>query len=230
MAMNIDPISSLQLPLFVYGEPAANIHEVLPAVWSATEALAAPDSVTRHHGIDALVELGVQRTSPLVAYMIATRLNDPDIYIRRRVVYILADLILKDPVVSPTPDSVRKTIMNYLHNMGEKTIYGLLEVTLMDSHVEKSIYHLFNACPQAGMYLGEILSHYKNPLPIRQRAIYFVGLVGFTEALPALERLLNRLTARTNEQYAMSFASPSVRSDDDITPSLRIAIQQLSTH
>ena len=228
--MNFNPISSLQLPLFVYGEPTANILEVLPAVWNATESLASPEPVTRHHGIDALVELGVQRASPLVAYMIATCLNDPDIHIRRRVVYILADMIIKDPVVSPTPDHVRKTVLNYLHNMGEKAIYGLLEVALMDPYVDKSIYHLFNACPQAGIHLGEILSHYKNPLPIRQRAIYFVGLVGFTEALPALERLLTRLEARSNEQYAMSFAPPANRADDDITPSLRIAIHQLSAH
>jgi HEAT repeat protein len=228
--MNFNPISNLQLPLFVYGEPAADINEVLPAVWAATEAMAAPDAVTRHHGLDDLVELGVQRVSPLVAYIIATCLNDPDIYVRRRVVYILADLIIKDPVVSPTAENVRKTVMNYLHNMDEKTIYGLLEVALMDPHVEKCIYHLLNTCPQAGIHLGEILSHYKNPPSIRQRAIYYVGLVGFTEALPALERLLNRLTARSNEQYSMSFASPTSTSDDDITPTLRIAIQQLSTH
>lgn len=228
--MNINPIPSLQLPLFVYGQPTADIGEVLPAVWAATEALAAPDAITRHHALDAIVDLGVQRASPLVAYVIATCLNDSDIYIRRRVTYILADLIIKDPVISPTPEYVRKTVMNYLHNMGEKTVYGLLEVALMDPHAEKSVYHLFNACPQAGMYLGEILSHYKNPLPIRQRAIYFVGLVGFTEALPALERLLNRLTARSNEQFAMSFAPPAANTEDDITPSLRIAIHQLSTH
>ena len=228
--MNFEPISNLQIPLFVYGEPTADINEVLPAVWAATEALASPDALNRHHGLDALVELGVQRASPLVAYMVATCLNDPDMYIRRRVIYILADLLIKDPVVSPTPEQVRLTVMNYLHKMDEKTIYGLLEVSLMDPHVEKSIYHLLNACPQAGIHLGEILSHYKHPSTIRQRAIYFVGLVGFTEALPALERLLNRLTARTNEQYAMSFASSSDKSEDEITPALRIAIQQLSTH
>lgn len=230
--MNFNPISSLQLPLFVYGEPAANILEVLPAVWSATEALASPEALTRHHGIDALVELGVQRSSPLVAYMIATCLNDPDIYIRRRVVYILADLIIMDPAVmiSQTPDNVRKTVTNYLHNMREEAIFGLLEVAVMDPLVEKSIYYLLNACPYAGKYLGDILSQYKHPMPIRQKAIYYVGLVGYTEALPVLERLLSRLEARLNGQYAMSFAPPSIKSDDDIIPNLRIAIHQLNTH
>ncbi len=228
--MNFNPISSLQLPLFVYGEPAANIEEILPAVWNATEALAASDVVTRHHGIDSLVELGVQRVSPLVAYMIATCINDPDVYIRRRVVYILADLVAVDQVSVQTPEPVRKTVTNYLHGMREETVYGLLEVAVMDPLAEKSIYHLYNACPYAGRYLGDILSQYKYPLPIREKAVYYVGLVGFTEALPVLERLLSRLEAHTNGQFSMPFAPSSLKSDDDIIPSLRIAIHQLHSH
>ena len=228
--MNYDPISSIQLPLFVYGEPAANLLEVLPVVWNATESLAAPEAVTRQHGIDILSELGAQRASPLVAYMVATCLNDPDIYIRRRVVYIIADLLNNEPPSAQIPDMVRKTVINYLHNMQEDTMYGLLEVAVMDPMVEKSIWHLFNACPQGGRYLGDILSQYKHPLPIRQKAVYYVGAVGYTEALPALERLLSRLEARSSEQYAMAFAPPSIKSNDDIIPTLRIAIHLLSGH
>ncbi len=112
--------------------------------------------------------------------------------------------------------------------MREETIYGLLEVAAIDPLVEKSIFHLLNACPYAGKYLGDILAQWKNPLPIRQKAVYFVGLVGYLDALPVLERLLNRLEARQNGQYAMSFAPPSMKSDEDILPNLRIAIHQLS--
>jgi hypothetical protein len=227
--MNFDPIPSLQLPLFVYGEPVAKIEDLLPTVWSATEALASPDPTTRHHGIDALLELGVQRVSPLVAFMIATCLSDPDIYIRRRVAYILAGMLINEPVVSQTPEIVRKTVSNYLHNMREETIFGLLEVAVIDPLVEKPIYHLLNACPYGGRHLGDILAQWKNPLPIRQKAIYFVGLVGYSEALPVLERILSRLEARQSGQYAMSFAPPTIKSDEDILPGLRIAIQQLST-
>ncbi len=225
--MNFNPISNLQLPLFDYGEPAANIQEVLPAVWGATEALAATDALTRHHGIDALVELGVQRASPLVAYMMATCLGDPDIYIRRRVVYILSDLLINEPTGSQVAEQVQKTVMNYLHNLQEEAIFRLLEVAAMDPLAEKCVYHIFNATPQAGSYLGEILAQYKNPLFIRQKAIYYVGWVGFTEALPVLERQLNRLEARQNGQYAMSFAPASSKSDDEMMGSLRIAINQL---
>jgi hypothetical protein len=228
--MDFNPISNIQLPLFVYGEPTANLQEVLPAVWNATETLASSEPVTRHHGIDVLVDLGVQRSSPLVAYMVATCLNDTDIYIRRRVVYILADLLLVDSVAGQAGEAVRKTVSNYLRNMQEDTIYGLLEVAVMDPGVEKSVWHLLNACPSAGRYLGEILSRYTHSAPIRQKAIYYVGAVGFTEALSSMERLLNRLEARTSGQYAMSFAPPSLKSDDEMISCLRIAIDQLSAH
>jgi hypothetical protein len=227
--MNFDPVTNVQLPLFVYGEPVENINELLPAVWNATESMASPDAVTRQHGIDALLELGAQRVSSLVAFMMATCLSDRDIYIRRRVCYILADLINNEPVMRQTPENITKTVTNYLHNMREETLFGLLEVATIDPLIEKSIYHLLNACPFAGKYLGDILADWKNPLPIRQKAIHFVGLVGYMETLPVLERLLDRLKARQSGQYTMSFAPASIKSDEDIIPYLRIAIQQLST-
>ena len=227
--MNFDPISNVQLPLFVYGQPVENISELIPAVWTATEALASPDAVVRQHGIDDLLDLGAQRASPLVAFMIATCLSDQDIYIRRRVVYILADLINKESVLIPTPENIRKTLTTYLHNMRQETIFGLLEVAVIDLLAEKSIYHLLNACPFAGKYLGDILTEWKHPLAIRQRAIHFVGMVGYMESLPVLERLLDRMEARQNGQYSMSFVPPSVRSDEDIMPYLRIAIQKLTS-
>jgi hypothetical protein len=228
--MNFDSIPNVQLPLFVYGEPVENINELLPAVWNATESLASPDGVTRQHGIDALLELGAQRASPLVAFMMATCLNDRDIYIRRRIIYILADLIDVESAVRQTPENIRKTITTYLHDMREETIYAVLEVAVIDPLVEKSIYHLLNACPFAGKYLGNILAEWKNPLPIRQKAIQFVGLVGYMETLPVLERLLDRLEARQIGQYTMAFAPGTINSDENIMPYLRIAIQQLNAH
>jgi len=227
--MNFDPISNVQLPLFVYGQPVENISELIPAVWTATEALASPDAVVRQHGIDDLLDLGAQRASPLVAFMIATCLSDQDIYIRRRVVYILADLINNESALIQTPENIRKTVTSYLHNMRQETIFGILEVAVIDTLAEKSIYHLLNACPFAGKYLGDILTEWKNPLAIRQRAIHFVGLVGYMESLPVMERLLDRMEARQNGQYSMSFVPPSVKSDEDIMPYLRIAIQKLTS-
>jgi hypothetical protein len=226
--MDTENIPILQLPLFDYGESIANIVELFPAVWQASECLTSPDPSTRQRGIDALLELGAQRVSPLVAYLVATCLSDPDIYLRRRVTIIVADLLTPDLNNKQNPEEVRKVVVNYLHNMNEATVFGLLDVAVADPQVERSIYHIFNTCPYVGKYLGDILSEWKNPLAIRQKAIYFVGLVGYLEALPVLERLFNRLEARQNGQFAMSFAPLTIKSDDDLLPYLRVALDQLS--
>jgi hypothetical protein len=228
--MDIIPIPILQLPLFDYGESISNVVELFPTVWQATEWLTAPDPATRQRGMDALLELGAQKVSPLVAYVIATLLSDPEINIRRRVIYILADLISGDSSRKQTPEEVRQVVVNYLHKINETIVLSLLEVTISDQQVEKYLYHIFNACPYVGKYLGEIVTQWKNPLPIRQKAIYFIGIVGYLEALPGLERLMSRLEARQNGQYMMSFAPPSIRSDDELIPYLRVAINQLNAN
>ena len=226
--MSLDSIPNVQLPLFIYGEPDENIAELLPAVWNATQALVSPDDVTRQRGLDALLEMGAQRASPLVAYLIATCLGDADMFIRRRVIYILADLISIEAGGMQANEDIRKAIINYLQNATERTIYGLLEVALIDPNSEESIYQILNLCPFSGEYLGEILTDRKNPFPMRQKAIYFVGWVGYTEVLPILERLLDRLETRQSRQFTMSFASKSIHLDEGIIPALRIAINRLT--
>jgi hypothetical protein len=226
--MDTDHIPLLQLPLFDYGETVTSIVELFPTVWQATELLTYPETTSRQQGIDLILELGAQKVSPLVAYMIATCISDTDIFIRRRAVIILGELVAKDPVGKQIPDIVRKVLQNYLHNMSEAMVYGLLEVAAADEQIEKPIFHLFNACPYVGKYLGEILNQWKNPLPIRQKAIYYIGLVGYLDALPTLERLYNRLESRQNGQYSMSFAAQTTPSDMDLLPHLRIAINRLA--
>jgi hypothetical protein len=225
--MIIDNLPSVQLPLFTYGEPSENISELLPMIWDACEALVAQDATLRQHGIDALLEIGAQRGSPLVAFMIATLINDPNIYIRRRTVYILADLINKPIGVKPPHEEIRMTVLNFLRKMAEDSIYGLLEVVVMDPQVETAIYRIFTACPPAGKYLANIISEWNYPLQIRQKAIQMVGLVGYTEAYPTLRRMLDRLEARHEGQFAMAFVPSSIRSDEDIIPYLQDAVQKL---
>jgi hypothetical protein len=227
--MSINTVSNVQLPLFVDTEPAENSAEVLLLVWSATECLASPDVLTRQHGIDAILDLKAHKVSPLVAFMLATRLGDEDIYIRRRVIYVLGEMVTWKSTISQTMDNIRMTVSHYLHNMSEATIFGLLEVAVLDPGAEQPIYNILNMCPYAGRYLGNVITEWKNPLPIRQKAIQFIGMVGYTEMLPVLQRLLDRLETRQNGQFSMSFAPHLTRSDEDIIPYLRIAINQMSS-
>jgi HEAT repeat protein len=225
--MDIDPRSILQPPLFVFGEAVTGTVELFPAVWSATEALAAPDVASRNQGLDRLLELEAPRLSPLVAYMLASRLSDPDVYIRRRVVYILGDLLVPDAQGRVAPESVRRYVTAYLSQMRTRSIYNLLEVAVNDPQAEKSICQLLNASPYAGRHMADILIERKNPLLIRQNAVRFIGLVGYLDALPVLERMVSRLEARQHGQQAMSFAPPTTPSEEDFLPYLHEAIKNL---
>jgi hypothetical protein len=227
--MNLEPIPNVQLPLFVYGEPAENLAELLPVVWNATQALISLDPIIRSRGLDAVLELGAQRASPLVAYLIAACIDDADMHIRRRAIYIVADLIAIDAGGLPANEEIRKVIISYLRYASDKIVYSLLEVALIDPFSEASIYQVFNVCPLAGKALGEILADGKNPMPIRLKATHFVGWIGYAETLPILKRLLDRLEGRRSEQYAMTFAPRSRHLDDELIPVLRIAINRLTS-
>lgn len=225
--MDSNSLPIIQLPLFVYGEAVTNIVELFPAVWKSAESLTSKDIQVRLQGLNILVEMSAQKISPLIAYMISTCINDPDVNFRKRVAFILGDLISGDSKGLQVQEDVRSVVINYLHNMNQASVYGLLEVSVTDDQTDESLYHLFNACPNAGKYMGDILSDWRNPQLIRRKAIYFVGLVGYVEALPGLERLYNRLEARQNGQFLMDFAPPSIKSDNELLPHLRIAIDRL---
>ena len=52
--------------------------EFFPAVWQVAENLVNRSTEKRHLALDELLRLGAPRISPLIAYLVASRLNDTD--------------------------------------------------------------------------------------------------------------------------------------------------------
>ena len=76
--------------------------ELFPAVWNAAEAITSPDVDVRLDGLTALEETNAAYYSPLVAYLVASRLVDPDLKMRARVIGLLGDVIQTvdvDPII-----------------------------------------------------------------------------------------------------------------------------------
>jgi hypothetical protein len=201
--------------------------ELFPAVWSALEGLCAPEAASRHVALDRLIEIGAPRLSPLVAYSLATRLADPDLTVRVRVVQIVAEILSRDLAGNVAPEAVRRHLTGALAQMRTRTIYALLEVSLFQSGLEKSIALLINSCPYAGGHLASILSDRKFPAPIRLQAANFIGRVGFLEAIPVLERLEVRLLSRINGQQAMPFAPTSLPDESELLPAVQSTLNLL---
>ena len=201
--------------------------ELFPAVWKATEDLAAQEEKTRQAALDDLLKFDVLRLSPLVAYVLATRLRDPVLSFRTRVVEALANLLRVDEEGRPTPDQVRAHLVAYLRQMELGDVSAMLEVGVAEVHTKTHVGKLLNLCPKAGRHLAQLIADRKSPLSVRQLAAYFIGLIGFVEAMPTLERLRNRLEARQVGQKSMSFAPSSITDETLLLPDIKVAISLL---
>jgi hypothetical protein len=195
-------------------ETSSGLLELFPAVWSAAEGLTSPDVHVRATALDRLLELGAARLSPLISYLLATRILEPDLPLRCRIVQVLGDLLNVDEGGRLAPDAVRRSMVTYLAQMRTRPIFCMLQAAITEPNLEVHITRLLNNCPHAGTHLAEIFSNRGIPAAVRQQAVHFVGQAGFLDAVPALERLATRLEARYNGQQSMPFAPPPATQDE----------------
>jgi len=227
--MEADPLrlETLQPQLFVYGETSEGALELFPTVWGACEELIVQDAAIRRKGLEKLLELNAPRLSPLVTYLFATRLGEPDPGLRWQVIAALADLLVIDQNGLAAPDNVRRTLTAYLSRMSPSIILALLEAGAADPSLENRLAILFNACPEAGLTLAEILSDRRNTLEIRLQAARMIRRVGYLDALGDLERLEARLESRVAGQQVMPFAPPAMHDEHALLGEIRAALQAL---
>jgi hypothetical protein len=122
---------------------------------------------------------------------------------------------------------VRLHLKEYCLLMGRRGFIQVLEVAEAHPEAESKIAALLNLCSQSGEELAKIMSDRRIPLPIRRQAINFVGRVGFLDAIPALEKLEQRLESRINGQKAMSFAPPSIQDENSLLPVVQATLTLL---
>lgn len=228
MEWRLDRMPTITQPAFFeILQTSTGAMELFPTVWSAAESLADPDAPTRRAGLAQLIELNAPRLSALVAYLIATRISDPDLEMRHQVVLVLGDLLVIDKEGHAADESVRQVITTYLSQMRTRTVFSLLQVAEKYPDADVQFTRLFNACPYAGEHLVEILSDRNNTLSVRKKAIDLVGLVGYLDAIPALERLEARLQTRLIGQQAMPFAQSASLDESELLPAIQGAINSL---
>lgn len=227
--MDFESISQqiMQPTLFELGEVASGAVEFFPAVWCAVESLMSPDLLARQQGLIQLIELRAARFSPLIVAILASRLTEPDLDLRRKIACILGDILTVDNSGRTAPELVRQFLVHSLGQMRQRPIYSLLEVSVSDPQAQATIARLLNACPYAGRHLADILSDRKMPLIVRREAAHFIGLVGYLDAIPTLERMEARLDARVSGQQSMPFAPPGQPDEADLLPEIRAALLNL---
>jgi len=227
--MEVDPetVNLAQASLFNLGESSPKSIELFPAVWSAAEALTFPDSKTRKEGLDRIIELSAARYSPLVAYIVATRLTDPDIQLRALAIQTLALTLRPDSKGRNAPEEVRAHIEEYLSHLRARQICALLEVIEVVPQAADDVALLITHCAYAGKYLSDLIADRKVSLPMRQAATEFIGRIGYCEAIPVLERLSVRLEARLSGQQSMPFINPEGGEEVELLPAIHAALATL---
>jgi HEAT repeat protein len=230
--MDADPLlpQVKQPVLFSWGETSFGALELYPEVWAAAEALTSPDVNVRRLGVERLAKLGAARLSPLVSYLLATRLTEPDIEVRSRIIQTLSEVLEIDAQGDPAPELVRQALSIYLARFRTREIYALLQATIEQPPLEAVVARLLRACPYAGGHLADILSERKFPLPIRRQATRMLGRVGYIDAIPALTRVAARLETRLSGQQVMPFLSTSGSDDTALLPDIREALAALLSH
>lgn len=224
MYVNRPILKQIQPPLFDLGESSTGVAEYFPKVWSAAEGLTSVDVKERKDSLQYITNSNVARISPLIGYLLTTRINDPDIQIRAQVVGVLGDVLSADVDGNPAPEEVRYHLISHLSQMRTRQIFALLQVLTYDGNLEPQIAKLLNACPYAGTHLTDIVSSRKNPINIRLKAVILIGRVGYVDAIPALERLLTRLESRLNGQQSLPFAPKTATEETNLVPSIQATL------
>lgn len=221
------PADISQPSLFEIGESSTGMIEFFPQLWGIAEMLVSSDTTGKREALAQIEEIDAARFSPLVAYLLTTFLDDPDMALRAVIVRILGRVLGPDAKGRAAPDNVRHCLYQELSQMRTRRVYALLQVSREVEALAPEIGRLLNTCSYAGTHLADIAVSRKNPLVIRREAIKYIGRVGYLDALPSLERLSSRLEARQNGQQTLPFAVPGDEDESDLLPDLRATLNVL---
>lgn len=194
--------------------------------WNALENLTHPDGAVRQSGLNQLADMGGICSSPLVAYMVVSRLNDPQLDLRCRVIRIVAD-ILRQINAEGRHTDVRDVLVAHLNQMRTRQIYSLLQAIVHDESCASDVARLLYVCPYAGAHLSAILGDRKAAWDVRQQAVRLIRMVGYIDTIPILERMALRLEARLNGQSLATIPSTDETDEIRLLPEIRETITAL---
>lgn len=177
-------------------QPALTESGFLPDIWDAAGAFTSPELEIRCEGFRRLQEADAVRSYALAAYLLFTRLTEPDIELRTRIIGALSAVFIPADGYMPESSPAFLTLSHELSGLRTRQVFALLQVADFDKSADYQVASLLEYCSYAGEHLAQILANRQLPLSIRKQAAYFIGQLGYLDALPVLERLTARLTQR----------------------------------
>lgn len=188
--------------------------EQLPAVWEILARVSAPQAELRSLALDELQQIPDCLDDPLVVYLLATRLSDPELGVRCQVVKIIGSLLAADGSRPVLCDRALAHLVARLETFGKDHYTAMLEVAAVYLTAEEPLGNILKVSSYAGKSLSGIVNDRKLPLRVRQQAIYYCGEIGFLNTAAALQNLIKRL--ERDKAEADADFSPGERSDRDV--------------
>lgn len=169
------------------------------ALVAGLEALLAPEAKKRARGLQALVAIDAHRRSPVAAALLCKMLDEPDLRLRSEIVDALADMIGApgDPIISH--ERARDWARAVLGEIRQREIFALVQVAAACEGRTEAVCRLLAMCPFSGPTLVRILGNPSSALNVRAKAATLIGMIGYIEAAPILEKLAERLSQSASQ-------------------------------
>lgn len=191
-------------------------------IWRIAELLISLELYDRQEGITRLEALEIARSQPVIAYILATRLTEADIPLRGRIARLL------DEMLSQGNSQVQATLCYQLGQMRTRQVYAILQAVYADPALHAQVGRLLKECSFAGTYLADIMLDRDVPVSLRKLAVTYIGQIGFLDAMPALERVMNRLVARSPNQRVLPGMPADIQDEElGLLPLVKEAISEL---
>lgn len=186
----------------------------------------------RRRGFALLFGSEAARRSTLTPQLLASRVDEPDLNLRAEIVQALADYFEIRGRQYRYPADIRVAVVGHLRKFERPHVLALLDLqrAAREGAVKlkaESLACVLERIPNVSVHLARIAGERSVALGLRCAAIELIGVVGFMDALPALEGLEARLEGRRAGQLPMAFAPSDNPDDQHLLPALKETLQAL---
>ena len=228
------PRSRVRYSVTAPGLAARMVSRTVPSVdpWTAGEMFVSPHVEERRRGLAILTGSEAARRSSLTPHLLASRVDEPDLGLRAQIVAALADYYEVRGREFRYPAELRAAVTVELQGWDRPQVLALLALPAAAAEGRlklpaEVLRRLFQRIPNASSQLTRLAGDRALEVRLRQAAVQVIGLVGFTDAAPALSGLCLRLEGRSAGQLTMLFAPRDFPEDQALLPALRETLRLL---
>ncbi len=224
--MDINPVLVGVNQSNLLGHPAAQYFalDLQADFWKAAQDLIHPELEVRWTGFEYLFHSGAASHSPLLAYLLVSRLAEPDLELRSQIVAELNKILALPFNGNPSINEVLYFLKTSLSQLRHNQIEALLKLVEEKPGTYPHVSRIISLCSYAGEHLIEFVGDRKASLEIRKTSARLIGDIGYLSSILAMERIKTRLETRINGSGSYTFLG---NREADLLPTIEEALTKL---